>query len=76
LRAACEASLKRLRTDRIDLYQIHAPDPDVPFAESVGTLDNALATIASRGLAFSPVFPIGRDRPERHDPAPLHPGCG
>jgi aryl-alcohol dehydrogenase-like predicted oxidoreductase len=38
LRAACEASLRRLRTDRIDLYQYHRPDPDVPFAESVGAL--------------------------------------
>jgi len=38
LRAACEASLRRLRTDRIDLYQLHRPDPDVPFAESVGAL--------------------------------------
>ena len=38
LRSACEASLKALRTDRIDLYQLHAPDPDVPVEESVGTL--------------------------------------
>jgi aryl-alcohol dehydrogenase-like predicted oxidoreductase len=38
LRAACEASLRRLRTDRIDLYQFHRPDPDVPYAESVGAL--------------------------------------
>jgi aryl-alcohol dehydrogenase-like predicted oxidoreductase len=38
LRAACEASLRALGTDRIDLYQLHRPDPDVPFAESVGAL--------------------------------------
>jgi len=38
LRAACEGSLKDLQVDRIDLYQLHAPDPDVPYAESVGTL--------------------------------------
>jgi aryl-alcohol dehydrogenase-like predicted oxidoreductase len=38
LRAACEGSLRRLRVDRIDLYQLHRPDPKVPFAESVGTL--------------------------------------
>jgi aryl-alcohol dehydrogenase-like predicted oxidoreductase len=36
LRAACEASLRALDTDRIDLYQFHRPDPDVPYAESVG----------------------------------------
>jgi aryl-alcohol dehydrogenase-like predicted oxidoreductase len=38
LRRAVEASLKRLRVERIDLYQLHAPDPAVPFAESVGAL--------------------------------------
>jgi aryl-alcohol dehydrogenase-like predicted oxidoreductase len=38
LREACEASLKRLRTDRIDLYQYHRPDPNVPYAESIGAL--------------------------------------
>ncbi len=38
LREACEASLRRLRLERIDLYQLHAPDPKVPFEESVGEL--------------------------------------
>ena len=38
LRAACEASLGRLRRDRIDLYQLHAPDPQVPLEDSVGEL--------------------------------------
>ncbi len=38
LRAACEASLKRLRLQRIDLYQLHTSDPRVPYAESIGTL--------------------------------------
>jgi pyridoxine 4-dehydrogenase len=38
LRAACEGSLKRLRVDRIDVYQFHRPDPKVPFEESVGAL--------------------------------------
>lgn len=38
LRAACEGSLKRLRVDRIDVYQLHRPDPQVPFEESVGAL--------------------------------------
>jgi aryl-alcohol dehydrogenase-like predicted oxidoreductase len=38
LRAACDASLKALGVDRIALYQLHAPDPAVPFAESVGAL--------------------------------------
>jgi aryl-alcohol dehydrogenase-like predicted oxidoreductase len=38
LRAACERSLKALAVERIDLYQLHAPDPKVPLAESVGAL--------------------------------------
>jgi pyridoxine 4-dehydrogenase len=38
LRKAIEGSLKRLRRERIDLYQLHAPDPVVPFEDSVGTL--------------------------------------
>jgi aryl-alcohol dehydrogenase-like predicted oxidoreductase len=37
IREAVEGSLKRLKLDRIDLYQFHRPDPKVPFDESVGT---------------------------------------
>ncbi|MBV8496319.1 MAG: aldo/keto reductase, partial [Gammaproteobacteria bacterium] len=38
LRTACEGSLKRLRLERIDLYQLHRIDPKVPLEESVGEL--------------------------------------
>jgi pyridoxine 4-dehydrogenase len=38
LRASCEGSLKRLRLERIDLYQLHTVDPTVPIEESVGAL--------------------------------------
>ena len=38
LREACEGSLRRLKVDRIDLYQLHRIDPRVPLEESVGTL--------------------------------------
>jgi aryl-alcohol dehydrogenase-like predicted oxidoreductase len=38
LRAACEASLRRLRVERIDVYQLHAIDPKVPLEDSVGEL--------------------------------------
>jgi pyridoxine 4-dehydrogenase len=38
LREACEGSLRRLRVERIDVYQLHAPDPRVPFEDSVGAL--------------------------------------
>ncbi|MBN9388105.1 MAG: aldo/keto reductase [Chloroflexi bacterium] len=38
LKEALEGSLKRLKADRIDVYQFHRPDPKVPFEESVGFL--------------------------------------
>ncbi len=38
LRSECEDSLKRLGTNCIDLYQFHAPDDNVPYAESLGAL--------------------------------------
>jgi pyridoxine 4-dehydrogenase len=38
LKEACEGSLRRLRVDRIDLYQLHAVDPEVPYEESVGAI--------------------------------------
>jgi pyridoxine 4-dehydrogenase len=38
LREACEGSLRRLGVDRIDLYQFHTPDPNVPFEDSVWAL--------------------------------------
>jgi len=38
LRAVLEGSLRRLRLEQIPLYQLHRPDPKVPFAESVGAL--------------------------------------
>ena len=38
LRSGVEGSLKRLKLEQIDLYQLHRPDPKVPFAESIGAL--------------------------------------
>jgi pyridoxine 4-dehydrogenase len=38
LKEACEDSLRRLRIDTIDLYQLHAVDPNVPLADSIGAL--------------------------------------
>ncbi len=45
LKEACEGSLRRLRLERIDLYQLHTVDDRVPFEESVG----ALAELRSAG---------------------------
>jgi len=41
LKRALDGSLKRLKLQRIELYQLHAPDPKVPFADSVGALADA-----------------------------------
>jgi pyridoxine 4-dehydrogenase len=38
LKECCEGSLRRLRLDRIDLYQLHSPDPRVPLEDSLGAL--------------------------------------
>ena len=38
IRAALEGSLRRLRTDHLDLYQIHTPDPETPIEETLGVL--------------------------------------
>jgi aryl-alcohol dehydrogenase-like predicted oxidoreductase len=42
LKQACEASLKRLGVEAIGLYQFHRPDPNVPYADSVGALRELL----------------------------------
>ncbi|MEV2212289.1 aldo/keto reductase [Streptomyces sp. NPDC050997] len=42
LKAACEASLRRLGVEAVGLYQFHRPDPGVPYAESVGAIRELL----------------------------------
>ncbi|MFJ6718646.1 MULTISPECIES: aldo/keto reductase [unclassified Streptomyces] len=53
LKQAAEASLKRLGVEAIGLYQLHKPDPDVPWAESVGALRELLdaGTIRAAGIS-------------------------
>ena len=57
LRAACEASLKRLKLERIDLYQLHRPDPKVPFEDSVGALGRLQQEGKIRHVGLSNVDP-------------------
>lgn len=71
----CEESLKRLGTDVIDLYYLHAPDPNVPVAESAGALKQLLDAGKVRAIgvsnferiedyeAFHAVCPISADQP-------------
>ena len=55
LRAALEGSLRRLRVERIDLYQLHRPDPTVPLAESLGILVEARKAGKIRHIGVSNV---------------------
>ncbi|HVT75841.1 MAG TPA: aldo/keto reductase [Acidimicrobiales bacterium] len=57
VRAACDASLARLGTDRIDLYQLHAPDANVPIAETLGALDELVRAGKVREIGCSNFTP-------------------
>ena len=74
IKAACEASLERLRTDVIDLYYLHRPDPKVPVEDSAG----ALADLVREGkIRFIGLSEMGEDQLRRahkvHPVAALHP---
>jgi aryl-alcohol dehydrogenase-like predicted oxidoreductase len=62
LRAACNASLKRLRVERIDLYQLHTVDPNVPIEESVGVLEELRAEGKIRAIGLCNVNEAELDR--------------
>jgi pyridoxine 4-dehydrogenase len=55
LRSACEGSLRRLRLDRIDLYQLHRIDPKVPAEEQLGTLKDLQAQGKIKHIGLSEV---------------------
>jgi aryl-alcohol dehydrogenase-like predicted oxidoreductase len=50
---ACDASLQRLGVDVIDLYQVHAPDPDVPLEDTLEALDGLVRAGKVRALGAS-----------------------
>jgi len=53
IRKAVEDSLRRLQTDRIDLYQLHRPDADTPLAETLGALDDLVKAGKVREIGCS-----------------------
>lgn len=55
IREAVEGSLRRLRVDRIDLYQSHRPDPNVPYEETIGTFKDLQAEGKVRHVGVSNV---------------------
>lgn len=62
VRSDVEASLRRLRTDHVDVVQLHDPDPDVPVEETVGALAELVAAgaVGAIGLSNHPVELLGR----------------
>lgn len=53
LKRECEASLRRLNTDRVELLYLHAPDPQVPLADSAGALKELLDAGKARSIGLS-----------------------
>jgi aryl-alcohol dehydrogenase-like predicted oxidoreductase len=53
VREAVDASLRRLRTDRIDLYQLHQPDPKTPIADTLGALEELVCAGKVREIGCS-----------------------
>lgn len=70
LRLELEDSLRRLRTDRIDLYQIHWPDPLVPIEETAAELDRMYRAGKIRAIGVSNFDPQQMDA--FRSVAPLH----
>jgi aryl-alcohol dehydrogenase-like predicted oxidoreductase len=61
IRQAVEASLRRLGTDRIDLYQLHYPDPEVPIEDTLGALGELVKAGKVREIGCSN-FSVGQLR--------------
>ncbi|MGZ4761185.1 MAG: aldo/keto reductase [Ilumatobacteraceae bacterium] len=54
---SCEASLRRLRTDHLDLYQMHRPDPDTPIDETLQAFDSLVQAGKVRAIGTSTFSP-------------------
>lgn len=73
IRTAVEGSLRRLRTDRIDLYQLHTPDPETPIDETLSALHELVDEGKVRFLGHSNFTPAQVDEAERAAAAAGHP---
>ena len=69
LQRECDESLRRLQTDRIELYYLHAPDPNVPIADSAGAIGELIrqGKVLSAGLSNATVEQLA----EFHRACPL-----
>ncbi|OEJ24882.1 oxidoreductase [Streptomyces agglomeratus] len=63
VRRACDASLRRLQTDVIDLYQLHRPDPEVPVEETWGAMADLVRAGKVRALGMCAVGARAARRP-------------
>ena len=70
IRMEAEASLRRLRTDYIDLYQVHWPDPLVPIQDTAGALARLLAEGKIRAIGVSNYSPA--QMAQFREAAPIH----
>lgn len=66
VKRACDASLRRLQTDRIDLYQLHRVDPEVPIEETWGAMAELVAAGKVRALGLCAVGARGSRRAGSH----------
>jgi aryl-alcohol dehydrogenase-like predicted oxidoreductase len=57
IREACDASLRRLGVDHVDLYQLHRADPNVPIEDSVGAMAELVKAGKTRAIGLSEVGP-------------------
>jgi len=73
IRAAVEGSLRRLRTDRIDLYQLHTPDPETPIDETLAALHELVDEGKVLHLGHSNLSAVQVDEAERAAVAAGHP---
>ncbi|MFE0177125.1 aldo/keto reductase [Streptomyces sp. NPDC059002] len=71
VKRACDASLRRLQTETIDLYQLHRADPEVPIEETWGAMAELVAAGKVRALGLCAVGARARRRP-----VPGSPGAG
>lgn len=65
IRKALEGSLRRLRTDYLDLYQIHTPDPETPIEDTLGTLNELVQAGLVRHIGLSNFSAEGLNEAQR-----------